>query len=356
MRQDEAPLGSTISTGTVSSLRPRRRTDSAVPAQPPNLLSHRMRDSPSATDSTSLRRPYSQLSTKGLSNPSLGEIRTRRGLRREETAGEKNMTAGDPRDEPMQSASPAAAATANRNSSYNSFNNHIPSSSSHLKSSQSPSPSPSNFDSPLPVPRRKRALTSHNATVQSPFLPESRASPSSAAFHDTTRRSVPTLNLSNVPTRPSSSRPLSPLSAVRRNRISVVSDSASLPFSPNARKRSGPSVHIAHQVRPDVKSTMPSTVTYDDDRTLTGRTIRTVNGPDKAQDGGASTPTGDAKFKNEDVFLNIARSDSDRRGSVGRSDFRRVGSPDHGFLPIKRPWSSPRATSMLTTRSRIVSI
>lgn len=340
MRQDEAPLGSTISTRTVSSLRPRRRTDSAIPAQQPDLP-HRVRDSPSATDSTSLRRPYSQLSTKGLSNPSLGEIRTRRGLKREAAAGEKIMKAGGPRDEPMQSSSPAATAAAATTTTKSNFNfNHYPSSSSHHKLSQSRS----NFDSPLsfPLPRRKRALTSHYAAVESPFLPETESTPSYAALHDsTTRRSVPNLNLSNVPTRLSSSQPLSPLSSVKRNRISVVSDPASVPLSPNARKRSEPSVHIAHQLRPDVKATMPSTVTYDDDRTLTGRTVGDVNGANKAQGGGASTPTADAKFKNEDVFLNIARSDSDRRDSVGRSDFRRVGSPDHGYFPIERPWYPP---------------
>ena len=38
----------------------------------------------------------------------------------------------------------------------------------------------------------------------------------------------------------------------------------------------------------------------------------------------------DGRPKNDDIFLNIARSDSGRRDSLGRSDFRRVSfSPLH---------------------------
>lgn len=340
--EDEVRLGSTISTKPVSSSRSRRRTESEIPAQQPDLPC-RMRGSPYATGPTTPPTPYSQLSTKGLSNPSLGEIRSRRALRREaaEDRREENVKAGDPRDElaPTPSMHSAAAAASSSNSS-------TPS-SSHLKSSQNRS----NFDSPVPL--RKRALTSHHSSaVQSPFVPDS--SPSYPSLYDRPRRSVPNLNLSNIPARSSSSQLHSPLSTVKRSRDSVITHPPNNPLSPNARKRSEPSVHISQQaVRPDVKATMPSTVTYVEDRTLTGQTNR-ANGVDKGQEGGDSTPTADTRFKNEDIFLNIARSDPDRRDSLGRSGFRRVGNPDHGFIPIGRPWYSEFATSMLTTRSRIV--
>ncbi|KAJ5492616.1 hypothetical protein N7539_001362 [Penicillium diatomitis] len=45
---------------------------------------------------------------------------------------------------------------------------------------------------------------------------------------------------------------------------------------------------------------------------------------------GHSPNMDDGRVKNEDVFLNIARSDSSRRDSLGRADFRRVS----GFLSI----------------------
>lgn len=38
--------------------------------------------------------------------------------------------------------------------------------------------------------------------------------------------------------------------------------------------------------------------------------------------------------KNEDVFLNIARTDSARRDSIGRSDFRRVSENNTGLEPV----------------------
>lgn len=56
----------------------------------------------------------------------------------------------------------------------------------------------------------------------------------------------------------------------------------------------------------------------------------------------------DARPKNEDVFLNIARSDSNRRDSLGRADFRRVsdflfpGDNERGVAVPTRGKSSPK--------------
>ena len=329
--KDEAPLGSTISTKSVSSLRSRRRTDSAISAQQHPETPGRVRASFYPTDTTASPRQYSQLSTDGLSNPTLGEIRSRKSwLRREEAEEfkerEEKMKARQPRDDQASHvhSSPARAAT------LTSTNNYSSPSSSHLKSSRAQS----GFDSPLPL--RKRALTAnHPSTIDSPSVPEP-STPNYASPYDGSRRSVPNISLSNIPSRSTSSQPLP--SALKKNRNSANSDWASSPLSPNAPQPREPPVHIAQQaVRPDVKATMPSTVTYVENRTLTGQNNGVLNGVDKGQGEGPGTPTPDTKSKNEDIFLNIARSDSVRRESLGRSEPRRVGYPDHGILPAKLP-------------------
>ena len=238
------------------------------------------------------------------------------------------MGTGEPRDERnshVHSSPARAAATASSSTNYSS---HSP---SHLKSSRVQS----GFDSPQ-IPLRKRALTAnHSSTIETPS-PES-SSPSYVSLHDRSRRSVSNFGLPNIPARFSSSQPLSP--ALKKNRNSAYSDGANSPLSPNAPQPREPSVHIAQQaVRPDVKATMPSTVTDVEDRTLTGQSNHALNGVDKGQEQGPGTPTADARSKNEDVFLNIARSDSVRRESLGRLEPRRVGHPDHGLLPTKLPW------------------
>ncbi|RJE17894.1 hypothetical protein PHISCL_09770 [Aspergillus sclerotialis] len=316
--KDEAPLGSTIPTKSVSSLRSRRATDSAISAQQQwPETSGRMRGSLYPTNTTVSSRPYSQLSTEGLSNPTLGEIRTRKlWLRREEAVKvkerEEKMSTGEPRDERNSHvhSSPARAAATTSTTNYSSH------SSSHLKSSRVQS----SFDSPK-IPRRKRALTAHHSsTIETPS-PES-SSPSYVSLYDRSRRSVPSLGLSNITARFPSSQPLSP--ALKKNRTSVYSDGANSPLSPNAPQPRERSVHIAQQaVRPDVKATMPSTVTDVEDRTLTGQSNHALNGVDKDQEQGPGTPTADARSKNEDIFLNIAKSDSVRRESLGRLEPRR---------------------------------
>lgn len=284
----------------------RRGADPTIRAQPghsqPESPDRRPRGS-YATGSSAAPGAYSPLSTDGLSNPALGGIRSRRGLRREEQkvqvpAAEETMRAGQSRDKPTAPATTAASASLN-------------------------SPSPSlTFNPQLPL--RKRALTSaYSSTIETPPVPD----PSSSSYsrlYDRPRRSAPNLNLSlsSVPT-PSRSSPLSPISTVnKKNRASANSDSVSSPLSPNAPKRSESSRHIAHQaVRPDVKSAMPSTVSYVEN------SPRAMNGVVKGQEEGSATPsTTDARSRNEDIFLNLARSDSSRRESLGRSELRRVST------------------------------
>lgn len=72
---------------------------------------------------------------------------------------------------------------------------------------------------------------------------------------------------------------------------------------------------------------MPSSVAYSETRTLAkdhGRALNSsyrlgpeYNGPDMDEN----------RPKNEDIFLNIARTDSGRRDSLGRSEVRRVSLP-----------------------------
>ncbi|CAG7992582.1 unnamed protein product [Penicillium olsonii] len=77
-----------------------------------------------------------------------------------------------------------------------------------------------------------------------------------------------------------------------------------------------PSLH-ARFPGPDVK-TMPSSLAYS--RSL-NENARSLNLSRLGTDD--KSPMDDSRPKNEDVFLNIARADSGRRDSIGRSDFRR---------------------------------
>lgn len=72
---------------------------------------------------------------------------------------------------------------------------------------------------------------------------------------------------------------------------------------------------------------MPSSVAYSETRTLANdNNTRALNGSYRLGRDPLETapPRTDESRKNEDIFLNIARTDSGRRDSLGRSDFRRV--------------------------------
>lgn len=74
-----------------------------------------------------------------------------------------------------------------------------------------------------------------------------------------------------------------------------------------------------------------STLTYSPGRSsFAADKTRAVNGAGKQSQEPEHAPNGissgdDTRSRNEDIFLNIARSDSGRRDSLNRSEFRRVG-------------------------------
>lgn len=89
--------------------------------------------------------------------------------------------------------------------------------------------------------------------------------------------------------------------------------------------------------RPDVKSTMPSSVAYSATRNLASDHDRNLNGSYRLAAENMSPEIDDGRSKNnEDIFLNIARSDS-----LGRSDFRRVSYSVHpvAMLAPPHPWA-----------------
>ncbi|PLB45688.1 hypothetical protein P170DRAFT_363959 [Aspergillus steynii IBT 23096] len=231
----------------------------------------------------------------------------------------------------------------------------FPSSPSASSSQVSPRVPQTRFNFEYQYPLRKRALTSHSALAavdaSPPSLPEPDPVAASAAaspittptpqrtpLYDRHRRSVPSFNFSQPHRRPAavSSQPPSPRLAREEDSDSAIpldaTGSTVRVLSPNATKRRKQSFN-AHQTPPNVKRRMPSsTVSYLQGRAPTEeRAHRAVNGNgngnglDKyGSEDGARTPIADdSRLKNEDIFLNIARSDSTRRESFGRSDLRR---------------------------------
>ncbi|KAJ5888410.1 hypothetical protein N7495_008451 [Penicillium taxi] len=78
-----------------------------------------------------------------------------------------------------------------------------------------------------------------------------------------------------------------------------------------------------HTIRPDVNSTMPSGMAYSETRTLLDDQSRALGALRIGTDSSISDM--ESRPKNDDVFLNIARSDTSRRRDslAGRSEFRR---------------------------------
>jgi hypothetical protein len=118
-------------------------------------------------------------------------------------------------------------------------------------------------------------------------------------------------------------------SLLHRARRSVLSFSSPSPQafdSPASNAPKRPSQDVSH--RPDVKRTMPSSLAYSG-----ASATRTLNENARLYNGSLSgsrpgfedlSSMDEGRPKNEDVFLNIARTDYGRRDSMGRSDFRRV--------------------------------
>ncbi|KAJ6187359.1 hypothetical protein N7519_002267 [Penicillium mononematosum] len=113
------------------------------------------------------------------------------------------------------------------------------------------------------------------------------------------------------------------LHRARRSVLSFSSPSPQASESPHASKR--PRQDELHQDRPDVKRTMPSSLAYSGATRTLNENARSLNGSLNGTHRGIEdkSSTDEGRPKNEDVFLNIARADSGRRDSIGRSDFRR---------------------------------
>ncbi|KAL2801334.1 hypothetical protein BJX66DRAFT_331499 [Aspergillus keveii] len=188
------------------------------------------------------------------------------------------------------------------------------------------------FQSPL----RKIALTSHlkSASVDrsSTLASESPSTttPKHPSLYDRHRKSVPNLHLSHAETQAASEPrriPLNPSTTIKggNSALSQDADPTVRVLSPNAPKRRKSTLY-SQQEPPGVKRRMPSSTTT----FVQGRSYIDENGPavkgverHSHQDGLRSSITDESRAKNEDIFLNIARSDSGRRESLGRSELRR---------------------------------
>ncbi|KAL2868669.1 putative LPXTG-motif cell wall anchor domain protein [Aspergillus lucknowensis] len=212
-----------------------------------------------------------------------------------------------------------------------------PSSLSHLHHSPAlpdlPRLPQSRFSFEYRSPLRKIALTSHlkSASVDlSTSALESTASPKVPALYDRHRRSVPNFHLSHVESQaapdPSQIPPSS--STTTQGGDSALSPAAGSTvrvLSPNELERRKSALYF-QQEPPDVKRAMPSsTATFVQGRTYTNENGDPVNVSERYshQDGFRTSIANDSRTKSEDIFLNIARSDTSRRESFGRSDLRR---------------------------------
>jgi hypothetical protein len=197
-----------------------------------------------------------------------------------------------------------------------------PSSPSRLHQPASLSPIPrlpqSRFSFEVQSPLRKIALISHLKTAsvdRSTPAPESSHSPRHSSLYNGHRKSVPDFHSPRLDTRSASDRPEdSPAAtATGQGGSSALLDGGSTlsVLSPNAPKRRKSTLY-SQQSPPDVKRRMPSS------------TATFVQGRSYADENGAAAKIDESRSRNEDIFLNIARSDSSRRESLGRSELRRV--------------------------------
>lgn len=140
-------------------------------------------------------------------------------------------------------------------------------------------------------------------TATSRETPADSLTPKRRSLVSQSRRSVPSLRSPSLQTQSPSAT----------NRSSAPVKGA----SPNALKRPHP-----HPGGPDAKRVMPSSVAYSETRSLASGHGRSLNSAPRLSESRA--PMDEGRPKNDDIFLNIARTDSGRRDSLGRSDFRRV--------------------------------
>ncbi|GAB1191324.1 hypothetical protein APSETT444_000496 [Aspergillus pseudonomiae] len=196
----------------------------------------------------------------------------------------------------------------------------------HTSVASAPRLPQSRFNFEYQLPLRRRTLASHSSVIDTSSSLNPTPTPQRTFLYDRPRHSTQGFNLSHgrAP-KESSSLPPSPRFAIDDDSDSALApdpDSTIKALSPNATKRRKDSFY-AQQTLPSVKRRMPSyTATY----TEGNDRRRTVNGVNKyATEDGNRTPVADDA--RSDIFLNIARSDSSRRESLGRSELRRVN--DH---------------------------
>ncbi|PKX98194.1 putative LPXTG-motif cell wall anchor domain protein [Aspergillus novofumigatus IBT 16806] len=215
--------------------------------------------------------------------------------------------------------------------------NSSPSSASHPYPSSASSPRlpQSRFSFEYQLPWHKRALpTQASFPSVTPSDTDPTPNPQRAFLYDGSRRSVPTFSTSRVrnSTAPASPSHLpSPLSISEKSSdfpLPCDADSIdnALSFNASKRRRKQSLSQSQQQSQADVKRRMPvSTATYVQGSPQASDRDRAIHNLDQTdQEDGARTPVAeDPKSKNEDIFLNIARSDSKRRDSLGRSELRR---------------------------------
>ncbi|KAF3387011.1 hypothetical protein F1880_000469 [Penicillium rolfsii] len=181
---------------------------------------------------------------------------------------------------------------------------------------------------------------------------------SSSLRRSPSRRSVPSFHIPSLQNPTGAASPSTPVStsksSANRNSAPVVAFSPNVSSGPNAGR---PQQDLFPPVfRPDVKDTMPSSVAYSQTRTLASDHGRAVNGAYRLGSHNNNTTTtspemDDGRPKNEDVFLNIARTDSGRRDSLGRSDFRRGIADARGESKQSRLGYSAQSLRSPTTRA-----
>ncbi|KAL2819339.1 hypothetical protein BDW59DRAFT_181663 [Aspergillus cavernicola] len=188
-------------------------------------------------------------------------------------------------------------------------------------------------------PLRKIALTSHLKSAsldRSTPASESSLAPKHTSLYDRHRRSVPDFHLSHFETQAPSDSPQIPPTPSGDSALSQDTRSTVRVLSPNATKRRKPTL-FSQQTPPDVKRIMPSsTATFNQGRSFTDENGTAVKGAGRySQQDEFRHSIADDSRKNEDIFLNIARSDSDRRESLGRSELRRsrLRVSGNGFRP-----------------------
>ncbi|KAL5687344.1 hypothetical protein EMGR_001820 [Emarellia grisea] len=238
---------------------------------------------------------------------------------------------------------PGTTTTTPANSTSSSASHPYPSSASPPRLPQS------RFSFEYQPPRHKQALpTSASFPSEIPSDTDPTPNPQRAFLYDRSRRSVSTFSTSRVRKSTALASPSqlpSPLS------ISEKSSDLPLPFDANSidnalsfnaskRRRKQSLSQSQQESQADVKRRMPvSTATYVQGSPQASDRDRAIHDLDQTdQEDGARTPVAeDSKSKNEDIFLNIARSDSKRRDSLGRSEHRRASGSDVTERPRPEP-------------------